>query len=244
MNIRNKLFAHLPLPSKSILPVIGVHCNKSGVCNPSKETIAIMAGCCEKTVYNGLQGLQKYPGFEMSQYVTSRGRKANKYRIVPPAMEKGLSFDFYKSIITGAIWQYLTPKAHALYMVMRHFGFHDQHTYMALEEEDNIYDLDDMQMFASRKFDFCEAEIPVLAEYAGIGLGTAEAALEELIRFFLVEKIEDEEYPPWKVIIRPQYHYVSESLNQKISERYTPKTEKLPVKYIESKNGKTYPLSI
>ena len=60
-----------------------------------------MTGCCEKTVYNALQGLQKYPGFEISQYVTNRGHKANKYRIVPPAMEKGQSFDFYKSIITA-----------------------------------------------------------------------------------------------------------------------------------------------
>jgi hypothetical protein len=245
MNIRNKRFAHLPLPSKSILPVIGVHCNKYGVCNPSKETIAIMAGCCEKTVYNGLQGLQKYPGFEMSQYVTSRGRKANKYLIVPPSMDKkAQSFDFYKSIITGAIWQYLTPKAHALYMVMRHYSFHDQHTYMALEEDDEICDLGVMEMFASRKFDFCEAELDVLAEYAGIGLDTAGGAMEELIRYFLVEKIEEDECPPWKVIIRPQYHYVTEPLNQSIRERYTPKKEKLPVKYIEPKSEKTYPLSI
>ena len=75
-------------------------------------------------------------------------------------------------------------------------------------------------------------------------MDTAGGAMEEIIRFFLVEPIEEDGYPPWKVIIRPQYHYVSESLNQNIRERYTPKKEKLPVKYIESKSGKTYPLSI
>ena len=127
---------------------------------------------------------------------------------------------------------------------MRHFSFHDQHTYMALEEDDEIYILDDMEMFASRKFDFCEAEFDVLAKYAGIGLDTAAGAIEELINYTLVEPIDEEGYPRWKVIIRPQYHYVNESLNQNIRERYTPKKEKLPLKYIEPESGKTYPISI
>lgn len=224
MNIKNLKWANLPLPSKSIFPVIAVHCDRYGVAKPSKQTIAILAGCSEKTVHNGLQGLKDYPGFQIDKYVTSRGKRANKYHISFPSMEqRGKSFPFYKSIITGANWRLCSPASHAVFPVMHCFSQFDFLIYAA---DEDLETYDDPELFKERKYQYCCADIDVIAEYAGITLITAQKSIEELEYFHLIEYTEDYlDAPAWKVYYHSPYNYVCDELNERIRKRYSPKKE-------------------
>ena len=57
--IESKKWAALPKAAKSIFPVIAVHCNAKGECNPSQRKIADLSGRTEKTVSEGIKALKK-----------------------------------------------------------------------------------------------------------------------------------------------------------------------------------------
>ncbi len=52
--VTQKLWANLPKASKSVYPVILVHCNAKGMAFPGQKTIAILSGRTEKTVREGI----------------------------------------------------------------------------------------------------------------------------------------------------------------------------------------------
>jgi hypothetical protein len=210
--------------SKSIYPVIGVHCNPKGVSFPSEETIAILSWRTPKTVRTGIKGLLHYPGFHVERYVTNRGHRANKYKLDAPPDEKGRSFAFYKCVVTGGNWSQLTPGAHALYPVMMTFSFFDFENYEYLENTefgDNVQDMIECGYYQRRKYDFCDADIKVMAEFAGIGKSTVVSALISLEQAFLVEKIEPiNKNDTWKVFRSPPRRYQTNWLNEKTFKRY------------------------
>jgi hypothetical protein len=224
MNIRNKRWSRLPKASKSILPVIAVYCNSKGIAFPSEETIAILSGRTPKTVRAGIKGLLHYPGFTKDRYLTSRGHRANKYRLNIPAKERGRIFAFHKCIVDGGNWLKLRPGAHALYIVIRTFAFFDCEEYCGREDLEYGYDLQEMiesGYFQDRKYDFCDADIEAMAEYAGIGISTASRALVDLERAYLVEKIESiNGNDTWKVFIIPAKRYKADELNGEVSKRF------------------------
>ncbi len=224
MNIKNKRWARLPKASKSIYPVIALHCNSKGVAFPSEETIGILSWRTPKTVRAGIEGLMRYPGFTIDRYVTSRGRRAIKYRLNIPPEEKGRIFAFYKCIVTGGNWLKLRPGAHALFPVMKTFAFFDCEEYCGREDLEYSYDLQEMiesGYFQNRKYDFCNADIEVMAEYSGIGVQTVSRALLDLERAYLVEKIESlNENDAWKIFRIPAKRCEADKLNGEASERF------------------------
>ena len=111
--VRDQIWARLPLASKAIYPVIGVHTNEHGWAFPSEQTIAILSGISENTVRKGIHGLLEVPGFEVEKYVTTRGYKANRYFINPPPKRKDTSFFFHKLVVTGGNWMKLRSTAKA-----------------------------------------------------------------------------------------------------------------------------------
>lgn len=66
---------------------------------------------------------------------------------------------------------------------MRSYGFFDLDRYIELYELDYSPSdfFEDSENYRARKCDFCEAEIGVLAEYAGITKRSAYDALENLL---------------------------------------------------------------
>ena len=78
--IESMNWARLPKSSKSILPVIGMHCNEKGLSFPGERTIAILAGLTEKTVREGIRGLKGFPGFEISHFATENGKRAKNFQ--------------------------------------------------------------------------------------------------------------------------------------------------------------------
>ena len=108
--IKNKNWAILPKSSKAVFPVIACHCNENGKAFPGERTIAILSGRTDKIVREGIRELENFPGFEVDQYVTKRGRKAKKFDIkFPKRIEKGQAFPFHKFIIEGGNWSLLVP---------------------------------------------------------------------------------------------------------------------------------------
>jgi hypothetical protein len=220
--IRNMNWALLPSSSKAVFPVIGVHCNEAGNAFPTERTIAIMSGRSDKIVREGIKGLEDFPGFRVQHYITARGKRAKRFQLkLPPTEERGRAFPFHKSIIEGGNWSMLKPTAQALYPVMRSFGYFDFQTYCDLydlEYEPGDFD----EIYRERKCDFCEAEVGIMAKYAGISLRSISNALEDLQARNLIEAIgiNDEGNFQWKVFLKPHRYFKRSFLNQKVMERY------------------------
>jgi hypothetical protein len=97
---------------------------------------------------------------------------------------------------------------------MRHFAFFDFETCA-----DEGGDLSESQeVYANREFDLCEAEIPIMATFAGITRQSAYSALADLQRCCLVEQIEGR---IWKVFLRSNGEiFKRDYLNDSVRESY------------------------
>jgi hypothetical protein len=221
--VREKFWAELPPASKSIYPVIGVHCNAKGSAFPGQLTIAILSGRTPKTVRHGIRGLEKLPGFKAKPDVTSIGQRSYRYYIQPPPKEPGASFFFNKDIITGGNWLHLKPSAQALYPVLRTFAFFDPEAY------DGSAPFYWSEAYRDRQFDFVNMDFEVMAEYAGISKRSLDSALQSLLDHNLLDEVEeaeeygwpfDSEFPTWAVYVDPEYRYRTEYLNERTTKRY------------------------
>lgn len=221
--VREKLWATLPLASKAIYPVIGVHCDARGWAFPSQQTIAILSGRTTNTVRQGIRGLETLPGFRAKPNVTSTGQRTYHYHIQAPPQEPGASFFFHKEIITGGNWLHLRSSAQALYPVLRTFAFFDPEAY---DGSPPFYWL---AAYRDRRFDFVNMDFEVMAEYAGISKRSLDSALQSLLDHNLLDEVEeaeeygwpfDSEFPIWAVYVDPEYRYKTEYLNERTTERY------------------------
>jgi hypothetical protein len=224
MLVKTGRWAKLRKASKSVYPVIAVHCDRKGFAFPSQETIAALAGCTPKTVRTGLEGLLGFPGFKISSRLTERGHRQKLYHFEPCPDEKGRFFALFKHIFEGGHWCQLPPSAHALYPVIKTFAFFDSEEYCAREDLEYAYDCQAMiesGEFAERKYDFFNADRDVLAEHAGIGISTTYEALPALEECNLIEPTESiDGYPTWKVFRLPPTYYKRTFLNDQIAQRY------------------------
>jgi len=216
--IKNKIWASLPKSAKSVLPVIGVHCDEKGIAFPSEETIAILSGHTSKTVRDGIKALEDMPGFEVKFYITKRGRRAKSYKIsLPPKQEKGLMLPFHKQIILGGNWLRSTSSAKALYLSMRYFAYFDYDEYTFNEDrETSEFD----EIFPNREYEYCEAERDILAEHAGISIRTMRGALTSLKDNDLIEPAVLDSRRIWKVFLRPSRYFKRDYLNELVQKRY------------------------
>jgi DNA-binding transcriptional ArsR family regulator len=214
--IKNKNWALLPSASKSILPIILGHQDDKGMSFPSEQTISILSGMSDKTVRQGINGLDGFSGLEISYYTTRRGRRSRKFHVLKPPKKPGRAFPFYKSVFEGGNWLHLLPSAHALYPVMRYFGFFDSDILEIFTEfEPSDFD----EAFESRNFDFCEAERDLLAEFAGISKRALYRALASLEECNLIER-HPEDLNGWKVFLHPPKYYLRGYLNEKTAKKY------------------------
>lgn len=222
--IEDKNWAALPQASKTVFPVIASHRNEKGEAFPGEQVIAILSGRTDKIVRQGIKGLDGFPGIEIQNYVTKRGRRSKRYKIAKPPEVQGRAFPFYRGVFEGGNWQHLTPSAQALYPVMRHFGYFDSQIfeiYLAIEDEDGDFDLSEFDdVYRDRKWDFCEAELGILAEYAGITRRSVYDALKSLENHHLIEEFTDEDMDGWKVFLQPPMIYKRGYLNEKTMSKY------------------------
>ncbi|SDP57680.1 helix-turn-helix domain-containing protein [Desulforhopalus singaporensis] len=221
--IENKNWAILSKASKSVFPVIASHRNEKGEAFPGEQAIAILSGLSDKTVRQGIRGLEDFPGIEIQNYVTKRGRRSKRYKIDKPPEVQGRSFPFYRGVFEGGNWLHLIPSAQALYPVMRYFGYFDSvvcEIYL-YEEDAGGYDLHDFDaVYKDRKWDFCIAELDILAEYAGISKRSVYDALRSLGDNHLIENYSDEDLVGWKVFLLPTTIYNRDYLNEKTRDKY------------------------
>jgi len=222
--IRNKQWAALPKSSKSIYPVVAVHCDAKGMAFPSQETIAILSETTPKTVRAGIEGLMMLPGFSFYKVTTSRGHRSSRYKIVPTPEKKGRSFPLYKCVFEAGHWSQLTSSAHSLYIVMRTFSFFDGDLYSDLEDTGYGYNVDtsiEEGIYQKRRYDFVNAEINILTEYAGLSISTVYNALERLEKVSLIEKTDSiDGYNTFKIFRIPENYYRRRWLNDNVEERY------------------------
>lgn len=246
--IKGKRWANMPFAAKSIFPVIAVHRGENGAAFPAQTTIAIMAGVDPKTVRKGLDALDDTPGFSRTSKINARGHRFYTYKIRNGSPEKGRSFAFFRAVIDGGNWHLCSDSARAVYPVMMAFSYFDLDEYTAVTEIEEHQDLTISEMnqfitdgdFAQRRFDFCSADLDVLAEYAGITERSVRSALESLEKHFLVERIasvyedddeDSEDLTVWKVYRIPPRYYKPEYMNKVTAERYGknfPMAEKFP----------------
>jgi hypothetical protein len=212
--IENKNWAALPPASKSVYPVIACYGNEKGESFPGEQTIAILSGRTDKIVRKGIVGLEDFPGVTVFPYITRRGRRSKRY-IIERHKERGRCFPFYREVFEAGNWLHLKPSAQALYPVMRHYGYFDVHDYDTDLSPNDFFE--DSENFRAREYEFCEAEIDILAEYAGITKRSVYDAIKNLEQCKLIEK---DDYGGWKVFLHPQGWYERSYLNQKIIRKY------------------------
>lgn len=225
--VRQKLWANLPKASKSVYPVILVHCNKKGTAFPSQMTIAILSGRTEKTVREGIKGLQGFPGFKAHKTFSLRGRPSFKYKINITPDEKGRSFALYKCLFESGHWSRLSPCAHSLYIVMKTFAFFDGEFYCQLEHSDeyegyNVNELIENGIYQERKYDFVIANMDHLAECAGINSDRGlHDALDILGKNHLIKPTEPfDGCDTWKIFRKPPIYFPPSMLNDTVKKRY------------------------
>lgn len=213
--IENKNWAALPPASKSVYPVIACYGNEKGESFPGEQTIAILSGRTDKIVRKGIAGLEDFPGVTVSPYVTRRGRRSKRFIIQRHNKERGRYFPFYREVLEAGNWLHLKPSAQALYPVMRCYGYFDVHSYDTDLSPNDFFE--DLENYREREYDICEAEIDVLAEYAGITKRSVYDAIKNLEQCKLIEK---DDYGGWKVFLHPQGWYERSYLNQEIINKY------------------------
>jgi hypothetical protein len=225
--------AALPDASKAVLPVILSFCNENGVSFPSYETIGALAGLTPRTVQEAVKGLRGFPGFEIEKFQTRHGRIANRYHMTkfPPKDETGRSFFFFKSFIEGGNWRMLEKRVSpGLYLVMRHFAYFDAETYLAEDENESMCDWEIPLVYSVRKWDLCEAEISIMAKYAGITRPSVYEGLRDLEeRHFIAETDRtDDGARCWRVYVQHQpKFYKRDYLNQVIGDANRKERERI-----------------
>jgi hypothetical protein len=218
--IENLNWALLPTSSKTVFPVIACHANNKGEAFPGEQTIAIIAGISDKIVREGIRGLEAFPNFRYDYYLSRRGKRSKRFFInIPSNNNRGSAFPFYKFILEAGIWREMRPTAKALYPVLRHFGFFDINLYSEIEDLE-FCEADMEEVFPYREYDFCDADLGILAEFAGIHRNSIKAALDDLERNFLIQPLVV--YSGWKVFLRSKDNTIwkRDYLNKKILSSY------------------------
>jgi hypothetical protein len=107
---------------------------------------------------------------------------------------------------------------------MRTFSFFDGVIYSELEDTVYGYDVHGLikeGLYQERKYDFVNAEIDNLAEYAGLCSDTVRDALQKLEKIGLIEETcSINGYDTFKIFRIPKTVYRRRCLNDWIEERY------------------------
>lgn len=215
--------------------------NKSGKAFPSEQTIAILTGCTEKSVREGLKGLLQMPDIKINSQITPRGHRQKVYLFSPP-QDNASVFYFYKNVIEGGNWrelrtQHNSRSAHGVYCTLFAFAYFDIELYldvMGYEFDGNGFDVSEFYhgdgmpiesndgknlyiRYQTRTCDFVEADIDVIAEYTGIGVGTAQKAMAALEAVDLIKPLSSK---IWQIFRTPPRFYKRSYLNDKTQNQF------------------------
>lgn len=212
--------------AKAVYPVLRSFGNDKGEAFPEELTLAVLSGKTDKTVRDGLGHLAEDGVIKITHFTTKRGHRANRYKFELPPVEQGRSFPFRRCVFEGGNWLRLSPTGQALYPVMRCYGgyTYNEHFEDVEPEEDPVTNPAEFpSIYAARDFDFCSADLHVLAESAGIHRTSLSAGIKSLQDNFLVEYADDpDEYenPRWKVFLTPPKYWKAEYLNRLTRESF------------------------
>jgi hypothetical protein len=132
--------------------------------------------------------------------------------------KSGGAFPFFQFLFESGCWREASPSAKALYPIMRFFGHYDRDECITEDEypEDGF-----IEEYKERHCDICEAELRVMADLAGITRQSVYAALKDLSRCLLIERMEDEPYR-WRVFVRSKdnRYFLRSYLNEQVMKSY------------------------
>ncbi len=203
--IKDGLWGSLPPASKAVYPVICKHINAHGVCFPSEATISKFAGVTEKTVREGLAGLNDFPEYSREKYITQRGHTAYRY-ILKPIRKDTKAISISHSFFNKYHWARLKPSGKCIYPILQYFSWWDCEVYKEVEGEDTLYDNCDIgdNPYPYRNYDFIDADWEHIAFLSGIGVRSVNAAFESLVKNCFIEyhgTIEGRQ--TWKLFTQP-----------------------------------------
>jgi len=186
--IQDTTWRNWPKSTKAIVPVIMKHSNICGYSFPSQTRIAIYSGITEKSVREGLNGLQNFQDFGITKEFSRRGWMKNKYWFKPASRnEKGAIFISH-AFFNGANWARLTSSAKAIYPVLKCYCFWELERYQEYVEIRGS-PLDVNYIYKYRNYDFLSAEPEAIAEFSGICKKSIPSAFQSLTNNYFIEPI-------------------------------------------------------
>ena len=208
-----------PKATKAIVPVIMKHSNASGHSFPSQTRIAIYSGITEKSVRQGLAGLNNFKDFGINREINRRGWIRNNYWFKPATRNEKEAIFISHAFFNGGNWALLTPSAKAIYPVLKCFCYWDFDLYQDHEEvaeELSEYD----EIYRNRKYDYLSADHEAIAEFSGVSMKSIPSAFNSLKKHFFMEPIGIiDDRDTWKLLTQPPYIY-TEHMNKQARKRY------------------------
>lgn len=199
----NRIWKNWSKATKTILPVIMKHSNASGYSFPSQTRIAIYSGVTEKSVRQGLVGLQNFPDFGITKEFSRRGRKKNRYWIKPATKIKGISVFISHAFFNGGNWALLSSSAKAIYPVLKYFCYWEYDLYQEYEEMDEPPS-ETYEVYRDRKYDFLIADPEAIAEISGVCQRSISSAFQSLENHYFMEHIGlIGNHETWKLFTQP-----------------------------------------
>jgi len=219
---KDKIWKEWSKATKAIVPVIMKHSDACGQSFPSQTRIAVYSGITEKSVRQGLKGLEDFRDFGIKKEITKRGWLKNKYWLKPAKRnEKGAIFISH-AFFNGGNWALLSSCAKAIYPVLQYFCFWDFDLYGELEKIVESPS-DFVDVYRDRKYDFLNAEPEAIAEYSGISERSISSAFQSLMKCYFIESLGTiDNRMTWKLFKQPPRIF-NDYLNEQVRKRYKPK---------------------
>ncbi len=202
--------------SQAALAVYPVLCaqadfEKNNTFQVSQQNIAVWAGITDNTVRKGIRDLEA-AGLLSREKFTEGTRHFYVYKVDflrKPALDRkqhrGGAVYFYTCIVDNGIWASVSLGAKALYLILRAEGKQDLDLYNDIERvtagEYRDYEPVEFEEYVrNRKWDVCNLSLAELGRTVGVGRLNVNAALGELERYGLTERVDK-----WtKVYLRPR----------------------------------------
>lgn len=215
-----KEFTRLEDLTKSAVAVYPVLCSMADFeenkwFHISRENIAKIAGITPITVDRGILSLMDCQ-FSFGSPVLRRElftegkRHFYNYKVTlirKPMMEdhRGEFFIFHICIVTSRVWAGLSPRAKALYMVMRSMAKFDYEAYRYEKDLEWTYDADEIRNayaegYKDREWDVCHVSMAELCRWVNINASHTGEVIKQLEHNRLIEFIDNGIY---KVYLKP-----------------------------------------
>jgi Helix-turn-helix domain len=208
-----------PKATKATVPVIMKHSNASGYSFPSQTRIAIYSGLTEKSVRQGLNGLQDFQDFRIKREFNRRGWMKNKYWFRPASINEKGSVFISHAFFNGGNWSLLSQSAKAIYPVLKYFCYWDYELYEEYEEVGlALFYYNDV--YKGREYDFLNADPEAIAKYSGVNKKSIFSAFQSLENHYFMEPIGVVDgRKTWKLFTQPPFTF-NTYMNKQVKEKY------------------------